>query len=117
MRQAALEQGDEIENGCSFCITSYHALSPLITPCHALSIRSEKNPFYVGNFKISSQAANFLSHLITSYHSLSHLITAYPLDWKENHFTLATLKLVPRLQLFYHIFSIEHGGKGVISCD
>ena len=38
-------------------------------------------------------------------HSLSHLITPYPLGWTENHFHLATLKLVPRQLIFYHILS------------
>ena len=47
------------------------------------------------NFQISSQAPEFLSHLITPY----------PLGWTENHFHLATLKLVPRLLIFYHILS------------
>ena len=63
-------------------ITSYHALSLLITTYHTLSPRLEANPFSFGYFKISSLALNFLSHLITSSHSLSHLITLYPLGWK-----------------------------------
>ena len=40
-----------------------------------------------------------------SCHSLSHLITSYSLGWKQNHFHLATLKLVPRLLISYHILS------------
>ena len=83
----------------------YHILSRLVTPYHTLSPRLERKLFYISNFKISSQASDFLSHLVTSCHSLSHLITPYPLGWKENHFMLATLKLVPRLQMFYHILS------------
>ena len=35
-------------------------------------------------------------------HSLSHLITPYPLGWKQNHFHLVTLKLVPRSLISYH---------------
>ena len=42
---------------------------------------------------------------ITSSYTLSLLITLYPLGWKQNHFHLATLKLVPRPQFFYHILS------------
>ena len=42
---------------------------------------------------------------ITSSHSLSHLITLYPLGWRKNHFHLATLKLVPRPLISYHILS------------
>ena len=34
---------------------------------------------------------------------LSVLLTLYPLGWKEKQFHLETLKLVPRLQSFYHI--------------
>ena len=60
---------------------------------------------FVCNLKISSQAPDFLSHLIPPCHSLSHLITPYPLGWTENHFHLATLKLVPRLLIFYHLLS------------
>ena len=123
--------------------TMYYTLSCLVTPCHTLSYFTvnveKKRQFFIGNFKISSQAADFLSHFITPCHSLSHLIAPYPLDWKENslmlagsfkissqdadflshlirpchslsliitqHFMLATLKLVPRLQIFYHILS------------
>ena len=86
-------------------ITPYHVLSLLITPYHILSPRLGRKLFYVGNFKISSQAPNVLSHLITSCHSLSHLILPYPLGWKEKHFMLATLRLVPRIHIFYHILS------------
>ena len=32
-------------------------------------------------------------------------VIPYPLVWKENYFTLGTLKLVPMLQIFYHILS------------
>ena len=88
-----------------FFITSYHVLSLLITSYHTLSPRLERKPFYVGNFKISSHAPDVLSHLITSCHFLSHLITPYHQGWKENHFMLGTLKLVFRLQMFYHILS------------
>ena len=42
---------------------------------------------------------------ITFSQVLSLLITPYSLGWKENHFMLATLKLVPRLQIFYHNLS------------
>ena len=74
-------------------ITSYHTL--------ALFIKTDpldwkKN--YVGIFTISSQA-DFLSHLITPYHSLSSRLK------KKKDFILATLKLVPKLQIFYHILS------------
>ena len=74
-------------------------MSLLIAPYHTLSPILERKPFSSGNFKISSQASDFLSNLITLCHSLSHLITPYPLGWKENHFHLATLKLVPRIKL------------------
>ena len=89
----------------NFLITYYHALSLLIIPYHTLSPRSEAKLFSFGNCKISSQAPIFLSHLITPCHTLSHLITPYPLGWKQNHFHLATLKLVSRPQFFYHILS------------
>ena len=131
--------------------TMYYTLSRLVTPYHTLShftvnVEKKTKQFFIGNFKISSQAADFLSHFITPCHSLSHLIAPYPLDWKENplmlagsfkissqvadflshlirpchslsliitpfpldwkkRFMLATLKLVPRLQIFYHILS------------
>ena len=58
-------------------MTSYHALSLLITPCRNLSPRLEAKPFDVGNFKISSQAPIFyhiLSRLVIPYHTLSPLI-------------------------------------------
>ena len=42
VRQAALEQRHEIENCCSFFITSYHPLSLLITPYNTLSLRLER---------------------------------------------------------------------------
>ena len=70
-----------------------------------ISKLNECPKIFVCNFQISSQAPDFLSHLITPCHSLSHLITPYPLGWKENHFHLATLKLVPSLLIFYHILS------------
>ena len=88
-----------------FFITSDHALSILITPYHTLSPRLEAKLFSFGNFKISSQSPNFLSHLITPCHILSHLITAYPLGLKQNYFHLATLKLVPSSLTSYHILS------------
>ena len=84
----------------------YHILSCLVTPRHILSPGLLRKPFYIGNFKISSQALDFLSHLITSCQLLSHLIPPYHLVWKENHFMLATLKLFPRLLIFipsYHV--------------
>ena len=83
----------------------YHILLRLVTPYHTLSPRLERKPFYVGNFKISSQAPDFLSHLAMPCHSLSHLIIPYPLGWKEKVFHLTALELVPRLQIFYHILS------------
>ena len=58
-------------------MTSYHALSLLITPYHILSPGLDRKSFSIGNFKISSQAPEFLSHLITPCHSLSLLITPY----------------------------------------
>ena len=57
-------------------ITSYHALSLLITPYHTLSPRLEAKPFSFGNFLISSQAPTLLSHLITPYHTLSPRLKA-----------------------------------------
>ena len=114
---------------CRFFITSYHALSlvitlcPLVwkenyfhlatlklvprllffyhisrfvTLCYTLSPRLERKPFF-GNFKISFQAADFLSHPIKPCRSFSRLIILCPLVWKENHFHLAGLKLVPSL--------------------
>ena len=72
------------------CITFYHAwyhiFSHLFTPCHTLSPRLETKPFSFGNFKTSSQAPNFLSHLInalslliTPYHTLSPKSEATPI--------------------------------------
>ena len=121
-------------SGCRVFTTSYHALSLLITPYplgwkenhfllttlklvpklqifhnilprlvthyHTLSTSLKRKLFSFGNFKISSQTAVFL----TTSHALSLSATPYPLGWKENHF-LATLKLVSRLQIFYHILS------------
>ena len=43
---------------------------------------------------------------ITPYHALSLVITPYRLGWKQNHFHLATLKLVSRPQSFYHILCL-----------
>ena len=86
----------------------YHILSRFLTPYHTLSHlipKVGKKPFSIGNFRISSQAPNFLSQLIMPSHSWSHLITPYPLGWKQNHLMLATFKLVPRLQSFCHILS------------
>ena len=80
--------------------TYYHGLLLLITPYHTLSPRLERKQFYIGNFKISSQAVGFLLHLITPCYSLLHLITPYALDLKKNNFTLASFKLVPRPQFF-----------------
>ena len=71
----------------------------------SISKLNECPKIFVCNFKISSQALDFLSRLITPCHTLSHLITPCPLGWKENHFQLATFKLVPRLLIFYHILS------------
>ena len=87
-------------------LISYHILSHFVTPYLTLSPRLETKLFSFGNFKISSQAHNFL-HLITPCHSLSHLITPYhtlsSLSWKQNHFQLATLKLVPRPQFCLYL--------------
>ena len=80
-------------------------MSLLVTHYHTLAPRLERKPFSFGNFKISSQPPDFLVDLITPCHSLSPLITPYSLGWTENHFHLATLKLVPSLQIFYHILS------------
>ena len=84
----------------------HHILSRLVTPYHTLSPTLERKPFSFGNSEISSQAPDLLSHLITPCHSLSHLITSCPLSWKQNHLMLTTLKLFPRLQIFYHILSL-----------
>ena len=64
----------------------YHIISRLVTTYHTLSPRLETKPFSLGNFKISSQAPNFLSHLIMPCHSLSYLITPNPQGWKQNIF-------------------------------
>ena len=79
---------------------SYHISSCLVTPYHSFSPMLEAKLFSCSNFKISSQAPIFLTHLITPCHILSYLITHYPLGWKQNHFHLATLKLVSRPQFF-----------------
>ena len=88
----------------SFC----HILSCLLTPYHTLSHFIPlvgKKSFSIGNLKISSQVPNFLSHFITPCYSLSHLIILYPLGLRKKHFHLATLKLVPRPLISYHILS------------
>ena len=98
---------------CNFKISSQAPdfLSRLITPCHSLSHLITPYPLgwkkkiSIGNIQISFQAPDFLSHLITPCHSLSHLIIPYPPGWTENHFHLATFKLVSRLLIFYHILS------------
>ena len=100
---AIFSNSNQLISKLSECPNS--ALSLLITPYHTLSPRLERKSFSIGNFQISSQAPDFLSHLIMPCHSLLHLITPYPLGWTENHFHLATLKLVPSLQIFYHILS------------
>ena len=54
----------------------YYILSCLVTLYHTLShliLYAGKKTIDVGNFKISFQAPDFLSHLITSCHTLSHL--------------------------------------------
>ena len=56
------------------------------------------------NLKLN-QGRKVLSHFITSCGSLAQLLPFYPLGWKENHFHLTTLKLVPSLQIFYQISS------------
>ena len=89
----------------NFLITYYHAMSLLVIPYHTLSPRSETKVFSFSNCKISSQAPTFLSHFITPCHTLSHLITPYPLGQKQKYFHLATVKLVPRPLLSYHILS------------
>ena len=66
----------------SLAMTSYHALSLLITHYHTLFPRLEGKPFSFGNFKISSHAPDSLSPLITPCHSLPHAIRTYPLGWK-----------------------------------
>ena len=83
----------------------YNIFSRFVTPYHTLSPRLEAKRFLFGNFKISSQAPIFISHLITSCHTLSLLISPYPLGWKQNDFHLATLKLVSRPLFSYHIIS------------
>ena len=80
-------------------------VTPYITPYHTLCPRLETKPFSFGNFKISFQGPNFLSHLITCCHPFSHLCTLYPIGWKQNHFHLATLKLVVRI-MFLSPFAI-----------
>ena len=47
----------------------YHILSRLVTPYHTLYPRLVRKLFSFGNFQISSQAPDFLSHLITPCHS------------------------------------------------
>ena len=80
-------------------------MSLLIIPYPTLSPRLERKILSFDKFKISSPAPDLLSHLITSCHSSSHLIPSYPLGWKEKYFHLTTIKLVPRLQIFYRSLS------------
>ena len=87
----------KISSQAAFCffITFYHAFS-LLDPCSLLL------------FAPCSQAADLLSYLITLF-TPYHAVSPYALGWKENHFHLATLKLVPRLQFFitsYHPLSL-----------
>ena len=51
-----------------------------------ISKLNECPKIFVCNFQISSQAPDFLSHLITPSHSFSHLLTPYPLGWKKTIF-------------------------------
>ena len=46
---------------------------------HLISKLNEAPKIFVRNFKVSSQAPDFLLHLITPCQPLSHLITPYPL--------------------------------------
>ena len=76
------------------------------------SKKTNPAPFIEGthfNFAIFLDCNQLISKLYEGpenfVHSLSHIITPYSLGWKENHFHLATLKLVPTLQIFYHILS------------
>ena len=67
--------------GSRFFITSYHLLSIVITPYPTLSPSLERKPFYVGNFKIISQAPDFyriLSRLVIPYHTLSPRLERKP---------------------------------------
>ena len=88
-------------------IKSYHTLSLLIVPYHSLFSRLTKKIISFDNFKISFQVADFLSHFIAPCRSLSYLIAPYCLHWRKNHFHLATWRLVPRLKIFYHIWSLR----------
>ena len=70
-----------------------------------ISKLNEGPKIFVRNFIICSQAPDFLSYLVRPCHSLSKLIAPNPLGWKENDLMVGTLKLVPRLRIFYHILS------------
>ena len=83
-------------------ITLCHSLSYLITAC---SPGWQKKIISFDNFKISSHVADFLSHFIAPCRSLSYLIAPYRLHWRKKHFHLATWRLVPRPEIFYHIWS------------
>ena len=102
-----------------FHLATFKLVPSSLTSYHILSPRLEEKLFSFGNCKISSQSPNFLSHLITPCYILSHLIpgnfkisfqariflshlvTPYPVGWKQNHFNLATLKLVSRPHFFF----------------
>ena len=84
--------------------TNFH-FAIFSNPNQLISKLNQCPKIFVCNFQISSQVPDFLSHLITPCHSLSRLITPYPLGSTENHFHLAIFKLVPSLQIFYHILS------------
>ena len=88
-----------IHKATGLFITSYYALSLLFTPYHTLSHILQRKPFYVGNFKISFQAADFLLHLIVPFHALSEIITPYPLVWKGNNSIFGTLQLILKINL------------------
>ena len=87
-------------------IESTHFHFAIFSNSNQLILKLNKGPkMFVCNFKISSQDQHFLLRLITPCHSLSHLVTPYPPGWTENHFHLATFKLVSRIKIFYHILS------------
>ena len=60
-------------------MTSYHALSLLMTPYDSSSVRLEKKPIFIWQLKNQFPGPNFfyhiLSHLVTPYHTLSHFIS------------------------------------------
>lgn len=77
-----------------------HSLSHIITRYYPLGW---KEPFSFGKSKISFQASVFF---VTSYQSFSLLFTPHHTQLqrgKENNYHLATWKLVPIRQNFYHI--------------